>query len=565
MARIRAIDERRLTWVLLGVAMCISATWLMIAGKDLTFSGDEIFYYGRLVTDNGVVTVGNGGLEYFLAPHNGHLVLLGKLIYRGLFLTVGADYAVFRAVEVAGVLTCSGLFFVLARRRVGPWAALIPSVLLLFLGYAGESLLWPFNLHTIFALAFGLGALLTLERNDRRGDLATCVLLVLSVATVELGLAFAVGVALLVLRRADRWRRAWIFAVPLVLFAIWWLWARRFGQTTFDLANVRLIPIDLTSSLAAVAGSIFGLNPTGAGVPTSVTTDTPWADALAALAVVGLVFRLSKGKVPDALWVSLAVILTYWAMIAMAERPPDAVRYIFVGTVMVLLTAAAALRGARPTRTPLIAAACIVAFAIPPNIAKFYDERASSVTDANNSRTEYAMLELARPHVHSDYLPVEDPRVTDAGGGVFVPLSAYAYFQAADDFGPIGFSLDQIRDAGVDLRHIADATLIGALELALKPTAAPADPSACQSSLDGEPGHPVFFFLERGGVLLGSRAKHPVHVGLGRFGIGGAPVSIGKLQPGEWANLRIPPDSAPDRWWVTVDGPVHVCPAAPRS
>jgi hypothetical protein len=560
MERIRAIDEGRLAWILLGVAMCISATWLMIAGKDLTFSGDEIFYYGRLVTDNGVVTAGNGGLEYFLAPHNGHLVLLGKLIYRGLFLTVGADYAVFRAVEVAGVLTCSGLFFVLARRRVGPWAALIPSVLLLFLGYAGESLVWPFNLHTILALALGLGALLALERNDRRGDLATCVLLVLCVATVELGLAFAAGVALSVLLRADRRRRAWIFAVPLALFAIWWLWAQQFGQATFEPANVRLIPIDITNSLAAVVGSIFGVNPTGAGVPTSVTTVTPWGVAIAALAVVGLVFRLSKGKVAEGLWISLAVILTYWAMIAMAGRPPDSVRYIFVGAVMVLLTAAAALWGARPTRTVLIVAACIAALAIPPNIAKFNDERTSSVADANNSRTEYAMLELARPHMHGDYFAAEDQRVSAAGAAVFVPLSSGTYFNAVDEFGSFAFSLDQIRDADLDLRDIADATLVGALDLKLDPTQPPQDPAACPSSLDGRPGHSVFFYLQKGGVRLGSLSQRPVYVWVGRFGLGGDGVPLGRIKPGEWADLRIPTDTAPDRWWVTVDGPVYVCP-----
>jgi hypothetical protein len=185
------------------------------------------------------------------------------------------------------------------------------------------------------------------------------------------------------------------------------------------------------------------------------------------------------------------------------------------------------------------------------------------VTDANNTRTEYAMLELARPHVHSDYFPVTDPAVSGAGGAVFVPLSAYTYFQAVDEFGPIGFSLDQIHHASVDLRHLADATLIGALELKLKPGEAPADPASCPSSLDGKPGHSVFFYLEPGGVELGSRSASPVHVGLGRFGTGGAPVSIGKLEPGEWADLRIPTDSAPDRWWVTVDGPVHVCPPAP--
>ncbi|HET9164274.1 MAG TPA: hypothetical protein VFN89_12630 [Solirubrobacterales bacterium] len=559
MDRIRNADERLLAWILLGVAMCISATWLMIAGKDLTFSGDDIFYYARLIVDNGAVHQA-GGIEYFFIPHNGHLQLLGKLLYRGLFVTVGADYTVFRAIEVFAAFVCVLLTFILLRRRVRPYAALIPCILLLFFGYGEGSFLWPFNIHTIGALAFGLGALLTLERDDRRGDIATCALLVLAVATVEVGLAFTVAVAVAVLRRDDRWRRAWIFLTPLVLFAIWYVWARKFGQSEVELVNVKLIPMDLTNALAAVMGSIFGVNPTGPEISPNVTTITPWASVLAGFAVVGLIYRIRQGKVPMGLWIALAAVLTYWLMITMADRPPDSTRYLFVGVVAVFLIAGSALRGRRIATAGLIVAAGVVAFAIPPNIAKFYDERASSVTDADNTRTEYAMLELARPHVHSDYFPATDPSVSDAGGAVFVPLSAYTYYQAADEFGPIGFSLEQIRHASVNLRHLADATLIGALELKLKPTEAPADPSSCPSSLDGKPGHPVFFFLEPGGVLLGSRSGSPVHVGLGRFGTGGASVSIGKLQPGEWGNLRIPTDSAPDRWWVTVDGPVRVCP-----
>jgi hypothetical protein len=559
MDRIRNVDERLLAWILLGVAMCISATWLMIAGKDLTFSGDDIFYYARLIVDNGAVHQA-GGIEYFFIPHNGHLQLLGKLLYRGLFVTVGANYTVFRAIEVFAAFVCVLLTFILLRRRVRPYAALIPCILLLFFGYGEGSFLWPFNIHTIGALAFGLGALLTLERNDRRGDIATCALLILAVATVEVGLAFTVAIAVSVLRRDDRWRRAWIFLTPLVLFAIWYVWARKFGQSEVELVNVKLIPMDLTNALSAVMGSIFGVNPTGPEISPNETTITPWASVLAGFAAVGLIYRIRQGKVPMGLWIALTAVVTYWLMITMADRPPDSTRYLFVGVVAVFLIAASALRGRRITTAGLIVAAGVVAFAIPPNIAKFYDERASSVTDANNTRTEYAMLELARPHVHSDYFPATDPRVSDAGGAVFVPLSAYTYYQATDEFGPIGFSLEQIRHASVDQRHLADATLIGALELKLKASAAPADPAACPSSLDGKSGHPVFFFLERGGVLLGSRAGHPVHVGLGRFGTGGAPVSIGKLQPGEWASLRIPTDSDPDRWWVTVDGPVRVCP-----
>lgn len=562
MRRIHTIDERTLAWILLALAMSVSATWLMIAGKDLTFSGDEIFYYGRLVDHDGLVSV-TGGLEYFFAPHNGHLVLLGKLMYRGLFLTVGSDYTAFRAVEVAAALTCVGLFFILAQRWVRPLAALIPSVLLLFFGYAGESLSWPFNLHTLLALAFGLAALLMLERSDRRGDVVTCALLVLSVATVEVGLAFCVGVAVAVLRRDDRWRRAWIFAIPLVLFAIWWLWARKFGQATFDFTNVRVLPIGITDALAAVVGSIFGLNPTGEGVPTSVTTVTAWGTALAALGVVALVFRIRRASVPEGMWVALVVILTYWVMISMAGRPPDSVRYLFVGAVTVFLVAAASLRGAKITGTALIVAACAVALAIPPNISKFYDERASSVTDADNTRTEYAMYELARGRVDPEYLSVADPNVSALGGSLFIPLTAGTYFEAADNFGSLGFSPDQVRGESLGLRQIADATLAGALKLKLRPGEAPADPAACPRSLDGSPGNSVFFYLRRGGALLGSLAQRPVYVSIGRFGTGGSGVSLGQLEPGEWADLRIPPDAAPDRWWATVDGPVSVCPPAP--
>ncbi len=499
----------RIALALLAAAMCASATWLMLAGRDLTFSGDEVFYYARFVADGATVAPGDG-LEYFLAPHNSHLVVLGKLLYHGLFLTVGVDYAVFRAIDIAAVFTCVGLFFVLARRHVGPWAALIPSVLLLFFGYAGESLLWAFSLHTIVALAFGLAALLTLERDDRRGDVATCLLLILSIATVEVGLAFAVGIAVALLLRGDLRRRAWVFLVPLALFAIWWLWARQFGQTTIDIANVHLIPIDFANALAAVAGSIFGLNPTGEGVPTNVTTVTAWGTVIAALGVIGLIVRVRQGRVPDGLWVALAVVLTYWLMITLGGRPPDSSRYIFVGTVMVLLIAASALRGARISAAALIAAGCIAALAIPPNVAKLYDQRRPLILDAENTRTEYAMVELARNRVAPDYMAGSDPDVMAAGGAVFVPLGAREYFRASGEFGSLAYPLDRVRDARPEMRTIADATLIGAMRIRLEPAEAPSDAESCPSALRGTPRHTVFFNVPAGGALLGSRSERPI-------------------------------------------------------
>jgi hypothetical protein len=556
-------DRTRFAWLVLAVAMCVSATWLMIAGDGLTFVNDDIFYYAQfLVHGTGDIRTSHG-LEYFLAPSNGHLQVLGKLLYRGIFEVFGANYAVFRAFDVAGVMACVALFFELARRRVGPLVALVPCVSLLFLGYAWESFLWAFDLHTIYALALGLGAVLALQRGNRRGDVLACVLLILSIAMIELGLAFAAGVAVAVLLRPDRLRRVWIFLVPVALYAGWWLWAQHFDQPSIELANVKLIPLTVANALAAIAGSVFGLNPTGADVFQPTTGVTGWGSALAALGITALVWRIARGGVPRTLWVFLAVAVSYWILIALGGRAADSSRYIFVGTLLVFLVAADALAGARLPAVAVLAALGVVAFAIPPNVAKLYDGRGPQLNDATTSRVEYAMLDLVRGPIPPDYAPGKDERVTDLGGSVFTPLEAGDYLEAADRFGHIGMPLDELREQSLERREIADASLIGALGLRLHASSPPADPASCPSSLDGRPGKGVFFTAPRPGALLGSRSGRAIHVALGRFAQGGPGVKLGMLPAHGWATLALPRDSAPERWWVVVDGPTYVCPLPP--
>jgi hypothetical protein len=202
----------------------------------------------------------------------------------------------------------------------------------------------------------------------------------------------------------------------------------------------------------------------------------------------------------------------------------------------------------------------VVAFAIPPNVAKLYDGRGPQLRDATTSRVEYAMLDLVRGPIPPEYAPGKDERVTDLGGSVFTPMPAGDYLEAAERFGHLGMPLGELRDQSQERREIADASLIGALGLDLHPTPAPAQPGDCPSSLDGRPGHGVFFSPPRAGALLGSRSKQPVEVSLGRFGIGGTGVRLGRLELGEWASLALPADSAPDPWFVVVNGPVYVCP-----
>jgi len=553
--------QNRIAWLVLGAAIATSATWLLLAGYGLSFASDDLFYYAHFVTKDGV-NVPTHGLEWFLAPANGHLTVFGKLIYEALFkIAGGGNYWVFQAFNVAGIMTCVVLFFVFAKRRIGPIPALVPCISLLFLGYGWEAFLWAFDMHTIYALAFGLGALLLLERSDRRGDLGACVLLVLSIGMIELGLAFALGVALIVLLRPDRWRRVWVFLVPLVLYAIWWLWSRKFDQSSIALSNVRLFPKTVTDSLAAIAGSVFGLNPTGPGVPQPLTEITAWGAVVAGIAVVALVYRISRGKVPGELWAFALVALGYWGLIALGARPADSSRYIFAGTTLVFFVMVSALRGVAISWKVVAAAACLVAIAIPANVQKLYDGRLPQLVDGKNGRVEYAMLDLARGHVRPGYAPGRDHLVGEAGGATFTALEAGDYLRSAAEIGPIGFSPEEVSEQSPSLRRIADLSLIGALRLKPVKAAPPPEKEGCRLLRPKSKSAPAEVALPPGGALVGAPGAGFATIGLRRFADPGAAsyelVRVGKEG---WAEVRIPTDAAPEPWFAVATAPAYVCP-----
>ena len=232
-------------------------------------------------------------------------------MYATVFKLFGPDYLVFRLLEVLGIALVAGLFFAFAKRRVGALAALAPSVLLLFLGSAHDDTLDPLGITHVYCVAAGLGALLALERDSRRADLAACALLVVSVATFSYGFAFLGGVTVSVLLRGDRWRRAWIVLVPLALYGAWLL-APNLPDTGaaesvhLRLSNVLLIPNFLADAAAAVAAGLAGLsydfaNPSSAGIGVG-TINSSWGYLIAGLAAAALGIRLRRGSVPASLW-----------------------------------------------------------------------------------------------------------------------------------------------------------------------------------------------------------------------------------------------------------------------
>ncbi len=144
------------------------------------------------------------------------------LVFKALFSTVGIDsYVPYRVAGLAIHCGVAVLLFAYARRRAGDVLALAAAATVLFLGTAWQDVLWPFQIGFLGSLAAWIGALLALDREDRRGDVAAAVLLALALSSSSLGIPLLLAFALEVLGRPDRRARWWVIAAPAVLYGAW--------------------------------------------------------------------------------------------------------------------------------------------------------------------------------------------------------------------------------------------------------------------------------------------------------------------------------------------------------
>ncbi len=547
-------------WLALAPVLAVAAVVILAAGAGSSFSGDELFYYGRQAYIGGASPRHFDALtlEYLFVPYNGHLQVGGKLVYEALFALFGADYAPFRVVAVAGALGCVALFYALARRRIGVPAALLLSLLLALLGAAWEVLLWPFDLHTTFAVAAGLGALLALERREAGFDALACGLLVLAIGFIEISLAFVAAAGVAILLDRDRWRRIWVVVVPAALFAIWYAWAQRYAFPPLH-ASLSDLPGSMFDSLRATMSALTGAIDTGQGVDVTVIGQDGFATLLAIGVLVAFAWRLGRGRLPRELWPALTALVGYWAMIAFAARAEDSSRYLFAGSLLLLLTGASCVRSRRPTTVQLVGIAALVALALPANLAKLGDGTSYLEKDALLTRGEFAMLELAGDRGDPGYLPVEDPLALSVGASPYLVMPTAIYLDTADRIGSLADPLDKIRSESVELRRVEDSTLAGALGIAAKPTA-PGAGKGCRAL--GTPGHGSE--LSDGGGLVRNDGNEPVLLSISRFAPEDPGRAIGSVDPGGWVGVALPsPDSAPEPWRLAGSASASVCPVPP--
>ncbi len=536
-----APDRERLSryapLVLLAVAMAAAAAVLLSYGAHLTFFQDswEFLMQRR---DPSATTL--------LDPHNEHIVLLPVLITQASLRLFGMDSMTPELVLLVALqLVVAGLLFVYARRRLGPWPALFAATLLLFLGPAWQDLLWPFQIGFVGASAFGLATLLAMENDDDRWDRAACVFLVISIAFSSLGIAFALAAAVDVLQRRRRrgLRRAYVFALPLLLYAGWYLGWGHEAENNLSAHNVLVSPSYVWEGLTASLDSVLALGTISDEVVGRSQWGTPLLIALLALAAYGGYRR--RGFF-GGLWPVLAAAATFWFLAAFNDGPgrePYSSRYLYDGGLFALLIAVNLLQGVQFRRWALLAGAALTAVIVGFNLVPLREGRDFFEKQTALTRSDLAAIEIADRSVEPAF------RLSpEIAGTVFLnEVEAGEYLHAVDEYGSPAYSPVELAAAPEEGRAQADLVLANALPLGIEEAPGGAGERDCVKAPAAAP------LALRPGVTtieLGPGGEGTLR--LRRFAAREYPLRTG-LAAGSTTRLYIPRDNLARPWQLLVD------------
>lgn len=465
----RGAGEMRVAYAALALTFAITAVLILVWGEGQTFIQDEWSY---------VVVRSDWSLETLLAPQNGHLIVAPLLLYKGMLATFGAgSHLPFQALAVILHLTVATIFFCLVRRRLPLAAAVGLTVLVSLFGVCWDTIMASYEIPNLSGMAAGLGMLLALDRRTRGGDLAACALLALSLASFSVGIAFALGALVSIwLGGRTQWKRAWVFIVPSAIYLVWFVWARKYGQTEVTAVAISAIFSGMADQMAAICASITGLYrvPGSTDIPVVLELRPDWGYPLA-LVLAGLV-ALHVRRAPRSIyfWTLAATLLVYLALVSVGLSPartPNAGRYVYMGGILALLLIAELGREIRWTTVSGLVAVVLLGLSLMASVAEMRAGGRLFSSEGETNRATLAAFELTRDRA-SPTFQVEDGTAIHSHPDMFFP--AWEYIEATDKFGSPAYSLEQLRASGEQAREAADQELVRALDLKPVALAAPA-------------------------------------------------------------------------------------------
>jgi hypothetical protein len=506
-----------------------------------------------------------------LRPHFEHILLATTFVYKAIQATIGMESLLPYAVASTSVFLLSvALLFVYIRRRVGGWLALAGALPILFLGTGATDLLAPFQIFFFGAMACGLGALLAIEAEGSRGDLLACILLAVSFTFSELALPFVLGIAVAIALDRGPVRRAYVVAVPLLLYAVWYAGWGHTGPSNLTFHNVANSLGYVLDGLASGVASLLGLT------SGDVVNEGLGRPLLLALGLIAALRIRSGPPVSRWFWVSLVILLSFWFLTAINATPlrlPYDSRYMYIGAVLFLLVAADLADGVdRPALIVVVIALGVAVASVAGNLTALHH---AYVTLKGGSAAERGGL--TGLEIESDRA---DPALTlntgNAGFNYLGSIVAGPYLSAVREFGSPGYSESELANAREGARVAADLVMGTVLHPTLHPAPRRLPTTGSPPALVGPPGSlagrrggcitvraaggaPPVLALPPGAVYLKAPPREVVSLGLRRFATQSFPVSTGRLTGS--AVLTIPRDRSSRPWQLQLraTGMVTAC------
>ena len=528
---------------LLGLALLAAAALLLSYGHGLTWFQDswEFLMNRRAFT-----------ADALFKPHNEHIVLVPVLLAQLSLRVFGMDSMLPEQVLLTALLIgTAALVFVYVRRRVGPWPALMAALLLALLGPAWQDLLWPFQVGFVGSALTGVAMLLALEREERRWDAGACALLALSIGFSSLGLAFAVAAAVAVAQQRRRfdWRRAYVVAVPLALYALWYLGWGHEAETHLSLHNVLVSPRYVAEGLAASVGSLLAL---ATIFGESVGRSTWGYVVLAALLALAVYARVRGRRFSPGLWPVLAAGATFWFLAGFNTIPGREAwssRYLYVGALFVLLIGAELLKGVRCSRWALLAGGAVTLVAVGFNLVPLREGRDFFKGQTVLTRADLGAIEIAAGSVEPTFtLPPEI-----AGTSFLNEIEAGEYLTAVREYGSPAYTPSELADAPETGRKQADLVLANALPVSIEVGAPAPSGGRCVKVPGGAgPGAPPLP-LRPGVTAVELPPGDPGTIRLRRFAVAEYPLISEGIAGGSTTRLDIPRDRSARPWLLQVE------------
>ena len=539
-----SVDWReRLPLALLALAMVLSV-WLGLSlNSVMTFYADE---WDPLLSRSG------WGLDQIFAPFNGHPTMIPMVIYKTVQEVFGMDSArPIQAIHAVLLLLMNGALFLYLRRRVGDWAALIGTVMVLFLGAAFEILLYSFAMNFTGAIAVGIGALVALDRDDRKGDIAASFLLLVGVFFSMVIVPFIVAVAAeWALNPRDRRGRIFVPGVSLGVLVVWWLiWGQNSDESTVVVSNFLLLPDTAFDAIGSGFTSLFGLA-TGYGNEPS-QPNLIWGKVMAIVAVAIAWWRIKViGSPPRGFLVVAAGLLTYLLLLGMSlsdQRQPTFSRFQLPLVIFILMIASTLLEGIRIGAAWLVAGTVVAALSINAGIGLMRERVEERWEPAGlYVRTWLTGTELAG----ADALPARELQLR-----MPVMVGVGHYLDVSERYGSPALNRSEISALEPAELTWVDGGFINASGAGLDADPPASKPSTCR------PAAAAPIELKPGRYRVENETKGEVTVLVARLGPTPG-TNTGAVLPGSAAGLTLPAGDLTEPWRVSFEpgsGRIRLC------